>query len=93
MTKQAECAYAENVDQAHLYAKPFNDHRALRDFSTALGLFQERLAPGASILDMGCGPGWTSLLLSRGGFAVHGVDIAERMIAIGANGRQTKDGR
>jgi SAM-dependent methyltransferase len=40
------------------------------------------LAPGARILDVGCGPGRHALALGRRGFDVVGVDISERFIAL-----------
>ena len=40
------------------------------------------LAPGARILDVGCGPGRHALALGRRGFEVVGVDISERFIAL-----------
>lgn len=82
MTKQAEREYPLKVDQAHLYTKPFDDARMLREFAMVLDLFQRSLPGGGSILDLGCGPGWTSLLLARAGFDVHGLDISERMVEI-----------
>jgi SAM-dependent methyltransferase len=82
MTKQAERDYPLKVDQRHLYTKPFDDARMLREFATALELLQRALPVHGSILDMGCGSGWTSLLLARAGFEVHGIDISERMIEI-----------
>jgi SAM-dependent methyltransferase len=82
MTKQAEREYAERVEQTHLYRKPFDDPRVFREFALALDLFQRHLPPGGAILDLGCGPGWTSLFLARAGFDVTGLDISERMIAI-----------
>lgn len=81
MSKQAERDYAVRVDQEHLYRKPFNDPRVFREFAVALELFQSAFAHG-SILDMGCGPGWTSVFLARAGYQVTGVDISERMIEI-----------
>jgi SAM-dependent methyltransferase len=34
------------------------------------------LAPGARVLDIGCGSGWFSQALERAGFTVSGVDVA-----------------
>lgn len=38
--------------------------------------------PGASILDVGCGPGYVSLELARAGYHVTGIDVAESAIQI-----------
>jgi SAM-dependent methyltransferase len=81
MSKLAEQEYARRIDPAHLYLKPWDDPRVLREFACVLDLFLARL-PGGKVLDVGCGPGWTSLLLSRAGFQVLGVDISDRMIEI-----------
>jgi SAM-dependent methyltransferase len=40
------------------------------------------LAPGAKVLDVGCGPGWLSEWLARCGYDVTGVDISKDMVAI-----------
>jgi len=82
VTKQAERAYAERVDQSHLYRKPFDTPRVLREFALVLDLFRPTLPPGGTVLDLGCGSGWTSLFLARAGYDVTGLDISERMIAI-----------
>ena len=42
----------------------------------------EQLPHGASILDVGCGPGHKSRYFAERGFRVTGVDISERMVEI-----------
>jgi SAM-dependent methyltransferase len=81
MTKQAEREYPLKVDPAHLYSKPFNSPTALRESGLLLDVLSAH-APRGPLLDLGCGPGWTSLFLARAGWDVVGVDISERMIEI-----------
>jgi SAM-dependent methyltransferase len=44
------------------------------------------LAPGARVLDVGCGPGRHAHALARLGFDVVGVDISERFVALAREG-------
>jgi SAM-dependent methyltransferase len=80
MTKQAEQEYAFHVEQGHLFVKPFNDPRVFREFAVVLEIFRGRVH--GPVLDIGCGPGWTSLFLARAGYDVVGVDLADRMIEV-----------
>ena len=42
------------------------------------------LAPGARILDVGCGPGRHAIPLAQAGFAVTGVDVSRRFLDLAA---------
>jgi SAM-dependent methyltransferase len=62
-----------------------------RTFDRMLGPIQDVLLDrvavgGATVLDVGCGYGTTSLALTELGASVHGVDVSEPMIAV-ARGR------
>ncbi len=48
-----------------------------------------KLAPGASILDVGCGTGRHSIELARRGYAVTGVDLSTQMLAQAAEAART----
>src|SRR5262245_33667625 len=82
MSKQAERDYAVRVEQGHLFQKPFNDPRVFREFAIVLEILAGRVGPGGAVLDLGCGPGWTSSFLAQAGYRVTGVDISDRMIEI-----------
>lgn len=98
MTKQAEIDYVHNtggMERVWLNEKPFRgannaeSARLLRDFAAIVELLD--LATGARVLDVGCGPGWTSTFLARQGYRVLGFDLAPDMIAL-AQQRAVREG-
>jgi SAM-dependent methyltransferase len=82
VSKQAERDYPLKVDLAHLYRKPYDCPRELREFAVGLDVLRRHVAPPGPVLDLGCGSGWTSLFLARAGWDVLGVDISGRMVEI-----------
>ncbi len=82
MSKQAERDYPLRVDPGHLYSKPYDCPRELREFAVGLDVLRRHAPPPGPVLDLGCGSGWTSLFLARAGWDVLGVDISERMVEI-----------
>ena len=82
--------YVANLGQdnrAWLYRKPFDatPHNPgfFDDFYPVLGLIQAmRVRPGGRVLDVGCGPGWTTEILAGLGYDVDGLEPAADMIAI-----------
>ena len=44
------------------------------------------LAPGAHVLDVGCGPGRHAHELARRGIACHGIDISQRFVDLATDG-------
>ena len=85
MTKSAEQAYIANIGeggQQHALNKPWSDPGCgenLVGMGTIMQLFP---APPARLLDLGCGPGWTSTFLALRGYDVVGQDIAPDMLAL-----------
>lgn len=83
MTKASEINYPQAVGEAgreYAFNKPFSvDHPG--DLLIKLGFIQRFFsAPPARILDLGCGPGWTSWMLAKMGYSVVGQDISPDMI-------------
>jgi SAM-dependent methyltransferase len=85
MPKQGEIDYVSKLaahEVAHAFAKPFSDPRCgqyLMDLGLVLSLLPP---PPARLLDLGVGPGWTSILFARRGYDVVGVDVAPAMIEL-----------
>ncbi|MDD2765183.1 MAG: class I SAM-dependent methyltransferase [Opitutaceae bacterium] len=84
--KAAERAYYARLGPeglAHVRRKPFGDERTgqyLADMGALLAMLEP---PPRSVLDLGCGVGWTSRLLARAGYAVTGMDLAPESIQLG----------
>ena len=67
--------YNEHIDE---FADKYLSESFLDD---ELNRFAE-LAPGKKVLDVGCGPGNYSYMLSKRGFDVVGIDMSEKMVEI-----------
>lgn len=98
MSKQDEIDYVKNtggLDRIWLNEKPFRgannveSARLLRDLAAMVELLD--LPDGARVLDVGCGPGWTSAFLARMGYVVTGLDLAPDMITL-AERRAAREG-
>ncbi|HSP07353.1 MAG TPA: class I SAM-dependent methyltransferase, partial [Acidobacteriota bacterium] len=83
MAKEDEIAYYDRLNEQgkrHAEGKPFTDADC-GGLLIGLGQVMTLLPPApASILDVGCGTGWTSEFLARAGFQVTGLDISPSMI-------------
>ena len=66
--------------------KPWNEqytlHHALWKGPYDLSPVIQRLAPGANVLDVGCGSGRYLLPLARSGFRAVGADISQQALAL-----------
>jgi SAM-dependent methyltransferase len=92
MAKEHEIDYIRNIAQVlsiddaqvlrSLSEKPWNDPKASRHFSDFGQILSLLPAPPARVLDLGVGPGWTSIFLGRCGYSVLGLDIAPDMVRI-----------
>ncbi len=83
--KAGERAYYQNLGpegRLHARHKPFSDPDCGK-YLANLGALLLLLEPAPrSVLDFGCGTGWTSRFLARAGYEVLGVDIAADAIAV-----------
>ena len=83
MPKQGEIDYVSKLatdEITHLLDKPISDAKC-GQYLMDLGLVVSLLPPPPGrLLDLGIGPGWTSLLFARRGYDVLGMDVAPAMI-------------
>lgn len=90
MPKPGEINFLKRIGDAgarHAFGKPFSDSdcgRYLGDLGLVLGLLPP---PPARVLDLGVGPGWTSVFLARRGYRVVGQDICPDMIDLANHNR------
>jgi len=85
--KQAEIESKEEflrLGQTFVFRKPFgpewDSHNWVKWATIAEILHRLRVPAGSTVLDVGCGPGWTSLFLAEAGFVPTGIDIAPTFV-------------
>jgi SAM-dependent methyltransferase len=78
---------AASVDSRHANYKPFGPEWGSAYFTKwatiSFAMFELGIPPGASILDVGAGGGWTTLFLAESGYRATGTDVAPANIAVG----------
>ena len=83
MAKEGEIAYLKNIGedgQVHALGKPFSDPYC-GYYLTDIGQLISLLPPG-KLLDLGAGPGWTSIFFAKRGYDVTAQDISEDMVQL-----------
>ncbi|MEA2305844.1 MAG: hypothetical protein QOH43_3124 [Solirubrobacteraceae bacterium] len=85
--KQLELESAEGARHSrHAHYKPFGPEWGSDYFgkwqTIAYALFALGIEPGATVLDVGMGQGWTTVFLAESGFTPTGIDIAPANVAI-----------
>ena len=87
-TADAERAYVRNATEAdgeafqkHLRTKGFVDPSFVQTWGAVTGVLAAREF-GPKVLDLGCGPGWTSVFLAARGLEFTAADLSPDMLAI-----------
>lgn len=83
-TSESENRSATDTDSVSYYenrnnAEAFIRQTAAADMSDVLGRFLSRLAPGAFILELGCGSGRDALQMKSAGFRIRATDGSKEM--------------
>lgn len=90
MPKLGEINYVKAIGTAasrHVLDKPFSTAECGR-YLVDLGLVLDLLPPPpARVLDLGVGPGWTSVFLAKRGYEVVGQDICADMVELAERNR------
>lgn len=90
-SKKHEIEYVNNLtlkEKDWLLSKPFGDYNLkesflrIRDFSYIVELLKLDEGKKIALLDLGCGSGWTSIMLAKLGVKVTAADISPDMIKI-----------
>jgi SAM-dependent methyltransferase len=84
--KRAEIASRTPAFMAAESTKPFGweSHHWVRWATITEVLERLELPRGARVLDLGCGPGWTSLFLAESGYEVTAVDLVPANVEVTA---------
>jgi SAM-dependent methyltransferase len=85
MSKADEIRFPSLLGEAgsqHAIDKPFSDAECGLYLSVVGAIMQLLPRPPARLLDLGVGPGWTSVMFAKQGYAVVGLDISPQMIEL-----------
>ena len=87
MAKEHEKNYYSRLSEEgrqHSDGKPYTDEEC-GELLMGVGQIITLLPPpGARVLDLGCGTGWTSEFYARAGYVVTGLDISSEMLRVAA---------
>lgn len=76
---------SKNMLSAHLNFDNDAASRNIKTIENTIDWLTDKISEGGKILDLGCGPGLYSSILSKKGYSVTGVDISKRSISYARN--------